>query len=158
LDASTGKAVLSIPVKDQTLSSLTWTPDGKQLAAIGQVFKNFRAGAYQVSRWDATSGKQTFTRALCGSPRNQTGPQPLTGSMEGQPLILIAPEGHVRGWGPVKDRSVFLVPFQGPVKAALWSPDGSRLAISRSDGTIKALDPARGKVLFAFTPRGSRVP
>ena len=129
----------NLPVAPTNFAGTAFTPDGAAVATA-------RPGG-GVALWDARRGKRTA--ALRGGP----GSPPPSG-------VDIGPDGHVaatagdvaRIWGPDGGRPTVL---EAPgATDAVWSPDGTHLAVGSLDGTVRvfARDGKEAAVLKGDAP------
>ncbi len=151
-----------------TLNELTWSPDGKALAA---------AGSLGVWIYDAAS-LSAEPRLLEGHSRETLG---VAFSQDGKLLYSASQDGTVKKWnadtGELTQTSGLFNDFKdevgeqkrGPEVWALgFSPDRTRLATGRLDGTVLLWDVQAGKLVtlisgphsgqiadIAFSPDGS---
>ncbi|MFO0881389.1 MAG: M56 family metallopeptidase [Gemmataceae bacterium] len=122
------------------------SPDGKLVVSVGGVY----AEEGEAFVWETATGKQLAR--LQGHRRWCEG---VLFSLDGQTLFTSGgtheSAGEVHLWN-VGDRGGWSVEaaHAGPITAAVWSPDGKRLATGSEDQTLKVWDGATGKLLHTF--------
>jgi WD40 repeat protein len=168
-DATTGEALLTLTGHDDLVNQIAWSPEGSHIvstsydgttkiwdvstaletgAAIGEELLTFTGhtgdvldvawspdGSRIVSgSFDNTARVWDVSTALGLSHR----PEPVEGEAEGLNTEAVTGEAlfvfHHRGW----------------VELVAWSPDGSRIATSGEDNTVKVWDAATGVELLTF--------
>ncbi len=101
---------------DATGYSLSFSPDGKQLAAIGS--------GHSAKIWDAASGKLLHT--LSGHSDNVYS---LAFSPDGELLATGSADGTAKIWNALTGQELqTLTGHENPVGPVVFSPDGKRLA------------------------------
>jgi WD40 repeat protein len=129
---------------------LAFTPDGKQVAAIGSTLHHIDPP--NVYLWDIASGdsKSTF------SEPDPTMPFSIAVAPDGDTLAVCGAHG-VRLWSLSSGRQQGLIPREGDMKSrplercAVFLPDGKTLATVRDDRTIRLLDWRQGKLVRSFS-------
>lgn len=141
----------------RTLTSVAYSPDGKQLATSGV------DGTVRI--WDLESDSEVA---------NLTGHTSAVLSVafhpNGELVASAGPDGTVRLWDlKSKQESKVVVEHDSAIQSVVFSPDGTRLATACSDGTVRVWDaetgePVRtfsghhaGVLCVAFSPDGSRL-
>jgi WD40 repeat protein len=146
LAASVAGATARAPINRATaVSSVAWSPDGKQLST----------GSSQgtATVWEAASGRELFTftghtlevHSVCWSP-------------DGQRLATASQDGTTKVWEVSGNREALtLKGHLGPVLCVVWSPDGKRLATGSGDATAKVWEAASSRELVSVTNLGTWV-
>ncbi|HEY5316309.1 MAG TPA: WD40 repeat domain-containing protein, partial [Pirellulales bacterium] len=138
-DLASGKLVRILVAEDDPIRSLSWSPDGKVLAAAGSFEKTLRL-------WNAETGLllRTFTDfkdfvAL------------VRWSPDGRRLAAAGGfSGWIWSWDVASDRAALLTELGQPVIDLDWSPDNSRLAVAIIATPVSVIDAATGKNLQSF--------
>jgi WD40 repeat protein len=123
---------------------LTFSPDGKHLAAGGQ------AGTVRV--WDVAAGKEEL--ALLGHASWVTA---VAYSPDGKRLASASADKTVKVWDTATGKELLtLKGHKGEVLSVAWSPDGRRLA-SAAGGLDEALKDRKGEVKVWDAATGGEV-
>jgi serine/threonine protein kinase len=127
--------------------SVTWSPDGTQLASGG-------LNDHTVRVWDAPSGQQL--QALEGHTR---GVWSVAWSPDGAMLASGSSDGTVILWDAATgERLHTLEGHSGSVRGVAWSPDGTQLASGGlDDRTVRVWDAATGERLRTLEGDSGRV-
>ncbi len=140
-EPESGREIFSLKT---TAAVLVWEAEGKRLAAL------CRTGTVQI--WDAATGDERFNQAV---PDTNERPPVLGGfwSLDGRCLALTSPQGTIRIWESATGKIVLTLRAPaGAQVAAVWSPDGRRLASTSTDaagkGTVQVWNLADGKEVF----------
>ncbi|KAJ5718705.1 hypothetical protein N7488_004351 [Penicillium malachiteum] len=132
-DPATGQSVATLKGHSDLVRSITWSPDGSQLAS-GSIDKTVRI-------WDPTTGQSVAT--LKG---HSDLVRSITWSPDGSQLASGSIDKTVRIWDPTTGQSVStLKGYSDSVRSITWSLDGSQLASGSIDKTVWIWDPATGQ-------------
>lgn len=146
-DLETGNESPSIPSRD--VEALAVSPDGTRIATIG--------GDGVAKLWDAASRRELFSHAL-PTLRNPLPPF-IAFSSNGQ-LMALGGRGGVTLW-QTHDGQVVTPPRlqreQGNVRAAAFSPDGTRLVLG-ADSDVSLWDLTRDTRLLVLSGHTRYVP
>jgi len=113
------------------ISALTYSPDGKSLAAVG-------AGR-ALTLWDAATGKEVRQFP------NINQPLAMTFSPDGK-MIATTWNPYCCLWDVATGKEVRrLEGHQNAVRGVAFSPNGKQVATGGDDGTLRLWDPATGK-------------
>jgi WD40 repeat protein len=163
-EAATGKEVKTLDTGMSAVRSLTLTPDGKQVIAVGSkktAENKGRNGPEAIQFWDIESGAKL--RELPG-PSNRTGA--ITFAAGGSLLIAGDGEGAVHVLTTETGKEIAtLLGHQHSVRSLALSPDGKLLASGSTDQTIRFWDTETWKAVrvlqdqhsincVAFSPDG----
>jgi serine/threonine protein kinase/WD40 repeat protein len=148
-DAASGEELLHLPAGEAAIWSLTFSPDGRLLAAGGFDGK--------VRVWDTATGKPLYRDDLEGPFYR------LAFSPDGQRLAGVDRE-QVKVWHVPAGKEVLTLRGAGPRPsdngfnpALAWSPDGRWLAATTWEGGVAVWDAAESEVPVREPPLG-RVP
>jgi RNA polymerase sigma factor (sigma-70 family) len=156
-DAGTGKEIKAWKAHTETVTALTFTPDGKRLVTGGE--------DKAVHLWDIETGKEvrSFTghddRVLCAAV-----------SPDGKLLVTGAADATARLWDLATDKELHVLKgHEYAVGAVAFSPNGKSLLTGGHDGFVRLWEVATGKELrkvpgrqggitgLFFTPDGKRL-
>ncbi|MFL5340521.1 MAG: sigma-70 family RNA polymerase sigma factor [Gemmataceae bacterium] len=138
VDVGTGRELFSSPKQENTVITMSWSPDGKMLATGSGNF---------VHRWDPA----TF-RELPPLPRCPDEVNCVRFSSDSKLLALTCGEKSVRLLDPQSGREARLaLPTPDAAGGLCFSPDGKRLAVSCKDKTIHIFDLLAGQKAQSFT-------
>ncbi len=177
-DATVGALVLKHPSPGQWVTTLAWSPDGRQLA-IGSSIK---AG---LEVWDVSNGQSRLTITpehdvfgVAWSPDGQqlvtplepltifdvatgqpklTYPAPLGGqsvtwSPDGQTIASTSGDRTIQIWDARTAHTLLTyTAHQDGILAIAWSPDGRYLASGSVDKTVGVWDVATGKLIYRYS-------
>lgn len=139
-DVTTGKLLLTLRSRDNGFSSLAWSPDSKR----------FATGSWRntATIWDADTGEELLTL------RGHTGAVlSISWRADGKELATGSADATTKVWNTaITGTELMTLGGRSGVAAydLAWSPDGSRLAIARSDNAIVVRDIATGKELVTI--------
>ncbi|HEX3654599.1 MAG TPA: WD40 repeat domain-containing protein [Pirellulales bacterium] len=152
-DVGTAKAISKLEGHTSTISSVSWTRDGKVLAS----------GSYDktVRLWEAATGKQLH--ALGG---HQAPVHCVAWSPDGKTLASGGSDNRVLLWNAQGKEVGKLEGHTKPVTHLVWSPRGNLLASGSGDGTIRLWNADKQQLAhdirtiqpvlsLAFSPDGS---
>ena len=157
-DTASGKEIARLADHADRISSLVFSPDGKQLVSTSD--------DHTARLWDVATGKRTAE--LRGHMSKVFG---AAFRPDGARLLTSSADGTVRQWDARTGEPV-QAPFDrhtGEVTAAVFSPDGQWIASGGTDRTVRlwqAMDRREVSVLrghtgtvnaVAFTPDGRRL-
>jgi WD40 repeat protein len=129
LDQAAGPPGSTLGISGQT-TALTWSPDGKLLAAGN------RAG--DVTVWTSTRQQHWTGRVPAGKDVNT-----LAWSPDGTVLAAGYEDGNVRFLAGASGAGRGLLPVGRPVNAVAWSPDGAVLAVTSLRLSVSLWDAVR---------------
>jgi dipeptidyl aminopeptidase/acylaminoacyl peptidase len=137
-DAADGHELLTLSGHTSVVLSLSWSPDGTQLAT----------GSWDNTAkvWDAADAQERLTLKGHTSAVNS-----VSWSPDGTRLATGSNDGTAKVWeaaGGREPRS--LEASTNWVRSVSWSPDGTRLATGSDDGTAKVWDAAGGSELLTL--------
>ena len=123
-DATTGEELFTLP-EDNPIFGLAFSPDGKQLAAVGP-------GGRAVL-WDMTTRKQILS--LVGHSRAVFS---VAFTPDGSRLATASGDGTVKIWDTKSGKELLtLLGHASPVLGVVISADGTRLVTASEDGTSR---------------------
>lgn len=138
ISPAAGRDGLNLVGHSDRLFGVAYHPDGTQVATWSW------DGSANV--WDAVTGAmvQSFSHenAFTGNPSY---------SPDGKQLAIIDGGGATVFDAHSGERLYALPALAGEAIEVLFSPDGSRLALAATDGTVRIHDSANGNLLFEFT-------
>jgi WD40 repeat protein len=133
--AASGFEEMHILGHGDTVNSVTWSPDGRQLAT--------GSNEGQIRIWDAVSGQ--LLRSL-SSDRQRTGSRSWINSVAWSPAgdLLLSADDAIHLWDVATGAEVrVLDEVVGGIEAVRWSPDGTRFAwgnIATGKGSVSIWD------------------
>jgi WD40 repeat protein/predicted Ser/Thr protein kinase len=164
-DASNGKKLKTLSGHDDTIWSMSYSPDGKKIASGGK--------DKTVRIWDANTGAELMTLRGHGDWPEEPNFSPVSSvafSPDGTQLISGSYDYTVKIWNAGTGAEVMTMREHSYlVNDVAFGPDGKRFASASSDGTIRVCDLATGSGLqilrghegevlsVAFSPDGKRI-
>jgi WD40 repeat protein/transcriptional regulator with XRE-family HTH domain len=141
-----GTLRLSIPVEDDFIWSIAYPPDGKSVAAVGLTgmirFYDRKTGKVLAS-WDAGLGELS---AVAFSP-------------DGSKLAVVSNQASdAKVWDVATRKELLVLKGHTDINWGVeFSPDGTRVITSGSDGTARVWDTATGTLLLTLSGHTSTV-
>jgi WD40 repeat protein len=181
-DLATGREKITIRTTLTAISTLTFSPDGRQIAlAAVRPLEGIdpRMGLQGVVEvFDAATGRRALS--LCGKNSEGLGSaDSVAFSADGRHIVVKSQEGQVSAWDTAAGREVFsLRGALGETQLLQFSPDGGRIAtVSNSNGPVfgaevwlwdgesgeqkfllrKERRVAAGNIRMAFSPDGRHI-
>jgi len=169
-DAATGKTSLLIElprgitgnVFDQALT-VKWSSDGKQLLTLSGDRYLLGSQDYDLTLWDASTGKQVKTIELANraEPEEGEGTSTTSNHYPTGAAIAFAPDGtRVATLGgdntaiiwdaALQEQQLILTGHENDVNAIAWSPQGAELATASEDGTARIWSAETGDQVHAL--------
>jgi WD40 repeat protein len=150
-DTATGGQVRAwrLPLWAWTVS---FSPDGKQLAAALGAWSSSERFPGEVPVWDVGSGR--LVHRLQGHALPVLS---LAYAPHGQILADGSEDGTVTLWDTQTGKAVRTLTQAVVVNDIAFSPDGSKLGCALLDGTVKVWDPKTGKDIFQIRPHRHQV-
>jgi WD40 repeat protein/tRNA A-37 threonylcarbamoyl transferase component Bud32 len=134
-DAATGQELFTCKGPVSSFSSVTYSPDGKQLAS--------GSADHAVMVWDAETGQGLF--AFKGHTNGVTS---LAYSPDGKRLASASYDQTVKVWDTRSCQELFS--FTASHGGVAFSPDGKQLASASADHVVKVWDTQTGQELLSF--------
>ena len=130
-DAETGRPLLSMIGHLNLVMALAFNADGSRLASGGGGFEWYRSsGNGEVACWNAFTGTEIFARPTTGDSIFA-----VTFSTDSHQIVAAGDDGKVRLLDAADGRTTRIKNLHaGQVLALQFNPDGSRLAISCTNG------------------------
>ena len=126
-DVAQGRALRRIPVPQQWVRSMSFSPDGKTLASCST-----EAG---LRLWDVASGREVMPL-----PGHRSAIRTLVVSPADGTVVTGGQDGTIRHWDPATGRELGLITiFDTPVDSLAIAPDGQRLLVGQIKGRRLAL-------------------
>jgi WD40 repeat protein len=123
-DPATGRLVRMLVGSDA--HSLSWSPNGKVLAA---------GGSYEGKLWETDTGRLL---------RRMPGAEKVAWSPDGRSLLLCG-GGALRLWDAANEKELGQMQFPSHIFSAGWSLDGKTVAVGLGDKTVRLWDVGTGK-------------
>jgi WD40 repeat protein len=145
-DVTTGKRRVTLSDSTAELNAVVFAPDGKTVLA-GGVDRSIRA-------WEVVGESGALTRSAFA---HDAAIIRLARSLDGQTLLSSGEDRAIKVWdlATLKPRASFTRQSDWPLALAL-SPDGSRIAVGRYDGSLALLDStSEREVLAMLEPPGA---
>ena len=140
LERGTGKVVRELPTPGASAGRVTFSPDGRWLAAVA-------GGGVHV--WDLRSGAEV----AAGAAGHQGAIAQIVTAPGG--LIATASDDHtVRLWDAATGKERRRLQHGHWVRSVALSPDGRRLASSSLDDTVRLWDTRSGKEIYKLPGHG----
>lgn len=145
-DVPSGAMRLSIPVEDNFLWGIAYRPDGKSIAAVGLTgmirLYDHKTGKMLAS-WDAGLGELS---AVAFSPN-------------GSKLAVVSNQASdAKVWDVATRKELLVLKGHTDINWGVeFSPDGTRLITSGSDGTARIWDSETGQLLRTLTGHTSTI-
>ncbi len=145
-DLASGKPRYCFDGYSGEISSVSFSPDGKTLAA------DLGAKAHIVRFWDIATGKQLPT--LLSHPGVI---QSVAYSHDGNLVATGSQDGSLRVWNAANGKLIYTMPHAGQIVSISFSPDGKTLATSSSDTTIRLWNLSTGGSSGTLEATGNEV-
>jgi WD40 repeat protein len=133
-DAETGREEVTCRDPHGNLQAVTFSPDGRLIAAVGGLFAVYPDREIKV--WDAQSGQEDFSlRGHVGGLRS------VTFSPNGSRLASTGLDQTIKLWDTKTGREVLTL--RGHIDhifCVAFSPDGNQLASASLDGSVRIWD------------------
>jgi WD40 repeat protein len=145
-DVSRGTLRLSIPIEDGFIWDIAYHPNGESLAAVGSTgmvrFYDRTTGKVLAS-WDAGLGELS---AVAFSP-------------DGSRLAVVSNQGNdAKLWDVATRKELLVLKGHTDINWGVeFSPDGTRVITSGSDGTARIWDAVTGRLLLTLSGHTSTV-
>jgi len=132
--------------KGPALNSVSFSPDGKFLLAVGAKLR--------VHLWEAATGQLVFERR---DRNSKAGYSDVAWSPDGQRFALACSDNTIHVWDAEKQEiTATLAGHSSAVSTVAWHPGGHRLASGGADHTIRIWDSGSGEI--TLTLRGHEAP
>jgi WD40 repeat protein len=143
-DAALGRKLTEIPGQDRRLSSLSFSPDGRLLAAA----------AGDACVWATTTGK----RRLSPAPPPDAAPRGPLDEPDGWWAVVFSPDGRLLAAASIRGRVVVweaatgaeVLRLEARSTVVAFSPDGRLLATSDGEDGVRLWDAATGAERMRF--------
>jgi RNA polymerase sigma factor (sigma-70 family) len=151
LDPATGKVLRSLPAHAGGVAALSWSPDGKLLAARGPADNLIRlldpTAGKELRRIDMPANRERPGNGLdidIGALAN-AGPG-LAFAPDSSTIASLAAEGTLRLWEVATGMEVRHIKLrEGNTRSYVFAPDGRSIAVENADTTVSLYEIASGK-------------
>ena len=133
-DTHTGEPIYTFKGHRETLTTVTFSPDGKILAS-GSLDDTIRL-------WNPTTGEHLATFYGHSDDVNS-----IVFSPDGQTLVSGSDDDTIKLWNPSAEVLATLTGHADDVTSVVFSPDGKLLASGSGDDTIRLWNPTNGEQL-----------
>ena len=130
-DAATGAELLTLSGFDGTVTFALWSADGTRIITHSD------DGVGRV--WDATASSPTYGEELVTFTGHTGSVRGMSVSPAGDRTVTGGYDGTVRVWDINTGAELARYSLGGMVYSVDWSPDGTRIVVSSSEGTAKVL-------------------
>jgi WD40 repeat protein len=138
-DALSFKSITSFEsLQDENLAGLTWMPDGANLLVYGA------DGSIKILNAASGQVKQNLEPL-------EAGIRTLDLGFDGQTMIVGSTDGTIQAM-QLSGKILWKTQLSSAAPLVVrYSPDGTSVAVSGTDGTLRLLDSGTGKILYSLT-------